>query len=129
MIELPAGNGRPHDTVVALWLTRVETNGNGGLREIPVRRLTPAEERRIKASIAAHAPDPQPYEQAAPIDGLEEQIVALIERDGRTTRAGVVDATGATPSQAYKALVRLRRARRVRLTGRGPSTRYVAADD
>lgn len=128
MIELPDETGRPYDVVAALWLTRIETNGNGGLREVPVRRLTAAEERRIAASMAARPPERTPYVRADPIPNLEERIAAMIERDGQVTRPSIETETGCTTAQAHNALGRLRDAGRVRLRGHGAGARYVVAD-
>jgi hypothetical protein len=129
-VTLETEAGRSHGIAPSLWLVRIETDGNGGLIETPVRPCTREERRRVEARIearmAAGAPEPAPTTPAAPIPDLTDSVVALIERDGYTTRPAIEAELGATSSQAFTALARLRDAGRVRLEGRGVSARYVS---
>lgn len=76
--------------------------------------------------------DPRRQQEALNItvylpDDMGERVAAMIERDGSTTTAAIVEETAATTAQAHAALSRLRSAGRVRLEGRGAGSRYVAA--
>jgi hypothetical protein len=119
-------DGAAHAVAPSLWMVRVETDGNGGLREVPLRPLTAEERRLIEARIAAGAPEPTPSSPAVPIPDLTDRILTMIERDGQVTRPAIETETRATPAQAHKALGRLRDAGRIRLSGHGPTARYVA---
>lgn len=118
--------GAAHAISPSLWLCRIETDGNGGLREIPIRPCTRAECGVVAARIVADAVEPTTYERAGPVSDLGERIMSIIRRDGSTTRPGIEAETGCSLAQAFAALGRLRDAGKVELRGHGPSARYVA---